>query len=113
MFSAVGRQGWKLSSQLKVMPAIGGACRGRRFKVNFHKRGNIAAAADRPYVRMVTPYLGMPMPPLGSAAAGFSRPLLALVLFVALLVAAAVSLWAYYGTAVFFEIVRTGWVSCF
>jgi hypothetical protein len=55
----------------------------------------------------------MPMPPLSSAAAGLSRPLLALVLFAALLLATSLALWAYYGTAVFFEIVRTGWVSCF
>jgi len=53
------------------------------------------------------------MPPLSSAATGLPRPLLAVMLLVALLLAAAVGLWAYYGTAVFFEIVRTGWVSCF
>jgi hypothetical protein len=51
------------------------------------------------------------MPPLSSAGASLSRPLL--VLFAALLLAASLALWAYYGTAVFFEIVRTGWVSCF
>jgi hypothetical protein len=27
--------------------------------------------------------------------------------------AATLGLWAYYGTAVFFEIARTGWVACF
>lgn len=32
---------------------------------------------------------------------------------IAALLAATVTLWAYYGTAVFFEIIRTGWVSCF
>jgi hypothetical protein len=30
-----------------------------------------------------------------------------------LLFAATLGLWAYYGTAVFFEMVRTGWVACF
>jgi hypothetical protein len=55
----------------------------------------------------------MPMPSLSSAASCLSRPLLALVLFAAFLLAAALALWAYYGTTVFFEIVRTGWVSCF
>jgi hypothetical protein len=55
----------------------------------------------------------MSMPPLSSTATGLPRPLLALVLLVALLLAAALGLWSYYGTAVFFEIVRTGWVSCF
>ena len=31
----------------------------------------------------------------------------------ALVVAAAATLWIYYGTAVFFEIVRAGWAACF
>ena len=50
---------------------------------------------------------------MSSAAVSLSRPLLALILFGSLVLAATVGLWAYYGTAVFFEIVRTGWVSCF
>ena len=29
------------------------------------------------------------------------------------LLAAALLLWAYYGTTVFFEMVRTGWAACF
>jgi hypothetical protein len=42
------------------------------------------------------------------------RPLLiTLALGGALIVAATVVLWAYYGTAMFFEIVRTGWHACF
>jgi hypothetical protein len=32
---------------------------------------------------------------------------------VAILLAATVGLWAYYGTAVFFEVIRTGWAACF
>ncbi len=32
---------------------------------------------------------------------------------VAALFAVALALWAYYGTAVFFEMVRAGWTSCF
>jgi hypothetical protein len=43
----------------------------------------------------------------------FSWPLLLLTLAGGLIVATALGLWAYYGTAVFFEIVRTGWVACF
>ena len=31
----------------------------------------------------------------------------------ALLLAHDLGLWAYYGTAVFFEMVRAGWVACF
>ena len=42
-----------------------------------------------------------------------SRPLLLLALVGGLIVAATVGLWAYYGTAVFLEMVRTGWVACF
>jgi hypothetical protein len=29
------------------------------------------------------------------------------------LLAGSLGLWAYYGTAVFFEMVRTGWEACF
>lgn len=32
---------------------------------------------------------------------------------VVLLLAATVGLWAYFGTAVFFEVVRAGWAACF
>ena len=46
--------------------------------------------------------------------ANLSRPglLLALVV-VALLLAATIGLWGYYGTAVFFEMVRAGFIACF
>ncbi len=53
------------------------------------------------------------MPPMSFTNAGLSRPLLAVALLAGLLVASALVLWVHYGTAVFFEIVRTGWVSCF
>jgi len=42
-----------------------------------------------------------------------SRPLLVLAFICGLIVAATLALWAYYGTAVFLEIVRAGWVACF
>ena len=43
-----------------------------------------------------------------------SRPLLLLVAGLgALTLAATLGLWGYYGTTVFFEMVRTGWVTCF
>jgi hypothetical protein len=41
------------------------------------------------------------------------RPLMLLALIGGLMMAATLALWAYYGTAVFFEIVRTGWIACF
>ncbi len=52
------------------------------------------------------------MPAIVSTAR-LSRPLLLLALAVGLVMAATLGLWAYYGTAVFFEIVRTGWTACF
>ena len=46
--------------------------------------------------------------------APLSRPLLLVAAVVGgALVAAALARWAYYGTAVFFEMVRTGWLACF
>jgi len=52
------------------------------------------------------------MPAIVSTAS-LLRPLVLLGLLGGLLVAVTVGLWMYYGTAVFFEIVRTGWISCF
>jgi hypothetical protein len=52
------------------------------------------------------------MPALVSTAT-LSRPLLLLAVVVSLVMAATLTLWAYYGTAVFFEIVRSGWLACF
>lgn len=45
--------------------------------------------------------------------APLSRPLLLVAGVGGALVAAALGLWAYYGTTVFFEMVRTGWLACF
>ena len=42
-----------------------------------------------------------------------SRPVLLLALLGGLIMAATLGLWTYYGTAVFFEIVRSGWIACF
>jgi hypothetical protein len=52
------------------------------------------------------------MPAIVSTAK-LSRPLLLLALILGLIMAATLGLWAYNGTAVFFEIVRTGWAACF
>jgi len=48
-----------------------------------------------------------------SSSFRLSRPLVLLLLGGGLIMAATLSLWAYYGTAVFFEIVRAGWIACF
>jgi len=41
------------------------------------------------------------------------RPLVLVALASGMLLAAALALWAYYGTAVFLEMVRAGWAACF
>jgi hypothetical protein len=47
------------------------------------------------------------------STAKLPRPMLLLALGAGVIVAATVVLWAYYGTAVFFEVVRAGWAACF
>jgi hypothetical protein len=41
------------------------------------------------------------------------RPLVLVAVLGIALVTATLALWAYYGTAVFFEVVRAGWMACF
>ena len=45
--------------------------------------------------------------------ATLSRPLALAAVVVALLLAATLGLWAYYGTTIFLEMVRAGWAACF
>jgi hypothetical protein len=47
------------------------------------------------------------------AVARRSIPTLIVAGIVGLVVAATVALWAHYGTAVFFEMIRAGFVACF
>jgi hypothetical protein len=42
-----------------------------------------------------------------------SRPLMLIALLGGAMLAGTLGLWAYYGTTVFFEMVRTGFVACF
>ncbi|MGI8527523.1 MAG: hypothetical protein ACR2K5_15390 [Pseudolabrys sp.] len=44
---------------------------------------------------------------------GSTRPLLFVAVGLGAAVAATGSLWAYYGSTVFFEMVRAGWIACF
>ena len=46
-------------------------------------------------------------------ASRMPRALLAAAGLLGVVFAATLSLWAYYGTEVFFEIVRAGWMACF
>ena len=48
-----------------------------------------------------------------AVAASVSWPAVLAALIGGGIFAATVGLWAYYGTTVFFEIVRTGWAACF
>jgi hypothetical protein len=52
------------------------------------------------------------MPAIVSTA-GRLRPLMIAAVVVVLALAGTLALWAYYGTAVFFEILRAGWAACF
>src|SRR4029079_11020863 len=73
-------------------------------------RSRIALGVRRAYVKELELEAGM------SAIvsnAPLSRPLLLVAVIGGALVAAALGLWAYYGTAVFFEMVRAGWLACF
>ncbi len=45
--------------------------------------------------------------------ATLSRPAILLAGFAGVLLACTIGLWVFYGTAVFFETVRTGWIACF
>ncbi|HXX25156.1 MAG TPA: hypothetical protein VEJ40_00705 [Pseudolabrys sp.] len=42
-----------------------------------------------------------------------TRPLLLAAGVFGALIAGTLVLWAYYGTAVFFEMIRAGWAACF
>ena len=53
------------------------------------------------------------MPLMASTTQSLSRPLILLAGLGGAVMAATLALWAYYGTAVFFEILRTGWAACF
>jgi len=54
------------------------------------------------------------MPTHDSAAPhSLSRPLLAIAALVAIALGGTLWLWAHYGTAVFFETIRAGFVACF
>ena len=53
------------------------------------------------------------LPTQASTFARSLRPSLVLAVALGITAAASAVLWAYYGTTVFFEMVRSGWVACF
>jgi hypothetical protein len=54
-----------------------------------------------------------PMAVTTTTTTSYARPLLLLAGVGGAVMAATLALWAYYGTAVFFEIVQAGWAACF
>jgi hypothetical protein len=50
--------------------------------------------------------------PGATASLALSRPLLAAGGAVVVLLAGTIALWAHYGTAVFFETIRAGFIAC-
>lgn len=48
-----------------------------------------------------------------SETAILNRPVLLLAAFLGLLLAGTTMLWMHYGTTVFFEVIRSGWIACF
>jgi hypothetical protein len=57
---------------------------------------------------------GNPMPDaMAAMTPRFSRPLALVAAVVVLLLAGTVALWAYYGTAVFYETILAGLAACF
>jgi hypothetical protein len=72
----------------------------------------VVAEADRAYVEAVSPMAGS----VAETASPSHLPLRPVVLVgggVGLLLAGTLALWVHYGTAVFFEIIRAGFVACF
>jgi hypothetical protein len=80
---------------------VGRACRRCR---------RVAVPADQPYVSRGQEFEAMPAT---VPTATLSRPAILLAGFAGVLLACTIGLWAFYGTAVFFETVRTGWIACF
>jgi hypothetical protein len=70
----------------------------------------VDAAGNRAYVVDGCGEIAMPAI---AAPARLSRPLVLLAVIGGALMAVTLALWTYYGTTVFFEIVRTGWLACF
>ena len=100
-----------MESTLRPSAALSRYFAGRKI-VNRRKqqRSCIALGVRRAYLKELE--LEAAMPAIVSTAP-LSRPLLLVAVAGGALVAAAMGLWAYYGTAVFFEMVRAGWLACF
>jgi hypothetical protein len=56
---------------------------------------------------------GGTLPTMAAPRSRFSRPLVVVTMVVVLLLAGTVTLWAHYGTAVFYETILAGIAACF
>ena len=74
--------------------------------------GFVAFGSERPYLRLQGD-LPMTRMPAAASPPALARPLLVLGGVAGVLGAAAIGLWAWYGTTVFFEILRAGLAACF
>jgi hypothetical protein len=72
----------------------------------------VACRPDRSYLNGRMPSEGFEMSATLSTAS-LSRPLVLIALLAGVILAATLGLWACYGTTVFFEMVRAGWMACF
>ena len=104
-----------MAKSVGIMPAymvnIGGPTAGRPAIIPVGCRRGQRALSGRQARRCGD--LEVTMPATLSAIARVPWPLMLLAIGVALALAATLVLWGYYGTAVFFELVRAGWALCF
>lgn len=77
------------------------------------RRGQaVARAREQTYVKRTGVPEGPRMPAVAPTLA-LSWPVLLLSLLVGVMVAGTIGLWVYFGTTVFFEMVRSGIAACF
>lgn len=79
------------------------ARRGSGFVAFVAKRTYLTVSGDLPMTRM----------PAAAPTPALTRPLMLLASVAGVLALAALALWAWYGTTVFFEILRAGFAACF
>ena len=87
------------------------------YDANIGRISPVAAGYNRSYLkrehRPLPVRINDTMPMSVTSSARISLPLAALSAVIAMLLAGTLALWGYYGTAVFFEMLRAGWAACF
>jgi hypothetical protein len=72
----------------------------------------VAFRPKRPYLT-VSGDLPMTRTPAAAPSPALARPMLVLAAVAGVLMLAALALWGWYGTTVFFEMLRAGFAACF